>query len=238
MATAELLPLTTAWLQEGLWLKDMTIRLAGAALVGSYIEARNACHNLRWQRPGGRALTLTQEERRRSARRAELHQACFAPLVDALNSGRIVAVRPDGGISEFVRLMPPATGWRFRVFDLEKSLIFDPKRSAQSLFVLFMFADREPALALEPVEMVDPVVKVDQRQLRSTKAWLTSAVQNIPPDDRKHGWKKRYAQKLAAKMAQDAKSDKSLKSLSWTSISARLTEYELWPNATQHDHDR
>jgi hypothetical protein len=238
MATAELLPITTAWLQEGLRLKDMTTHLAGAAPVESYIEARNACHNLPWQRPGGRALTLTTEERRRSARREELHQACFAPLVGALNSGRIIAVRPDADISKFVRLLPPATGWRFRVFDLEKSLIFDPKRSAQLLFVLFMFADREPALAREPVEMVGPVEKADQQRTRSSKAWLTSAVQTIPLDDHKHGCKKRYAKKLAAKMAQDAKSDKSLKPSSWTSISARLTECELWPSAKQHDHDR
>jgi len=238
MATAELALTTTVWLQEGLWLEDMTIRLAGAALVGSYIEARNGCRNLPWQRPGGRALALTPEERRQSTRREELHQACFAPLVDALNSGRIIAVRPDGGISEFVRLLPPATGWQFRVFDLEKSLIFDPKRSFGSLFVLFMFADQEPAVVLEPVETVGPVEKkVDQQQTRSSKAWLTSAVKNIPPDDHEHGWKKRYAQKLAAVMAQEAKSDKNLKPLSWTSISARLTEHKLWPNAKQHDRD-
>ena len=40
-----------------------------------------------------------------------------------------------------------------------------------------------------------------------------------------------YAQKLAAIMAREAKTDKDLKQLSWTSISARLTENKLWPNA-------
>jgi hypothetical protein len=175
---------------------------------------------------------------RRSARRDELHQACVTPLVDALNCGRIIAVGPDVSISGFVRLLPPATGWRFRVFDLDKSLIFDPKRTAQSLFVLFMFADRVLGSALKPVTIVSPVEAIDHRRQssRPNKAWLTSAVK-IPPDDRKHGWKKRYAMKLAAMMAQEAKSDKNIKPLAWTSISTRLTEYELWPNAKQHDHD-
>jgi hypothetical protein len=231
MATAECLSITTAWLQEGLRLKDMTIRLAGASLVESYIEARNTCRNLPWQGPGGWALTT--EERRRSARREELHQACFTPLVDALNSGRIIAARPDNNTSEFVCLLPPATGWRFRVFDLGKSLICDPKRSAQSLFVLFMFADRLLALTPKPVTIVSPVEAIDQRRpdSRANKTWLMSAVQNIPPDDRKHGWKRRYARKLAAVMAEEVKTNKNLKPLVWASINARLSERKLWPNA-------
>ena len=244
MAT-ELALTTTVWLQDGFRLKEMIAHLAGATLVEPYIEARNACRNLPWQRPGGRALTLSPEERRRSARRGELHQACFAPLVDALNSGRIIAARPDNNTSEFVHLLPPATGWRFRVFDLEKSLIFDPKMSAQSLFVLFTFADREPALVREQVPIVAPVGTTDQQQLYSrsskaktkTKTWLKSAVQNIPPDDHRHGWKQRYAQKLEGIMDGEAKTNKNSTPLAWTSINARLNEHKLWPNAKQHDHN-
>jgi len=229
-ATAELLSNTTAWLQEGLWLKDMMIRLAGAAPVESYIETRSACRNLPWRPPGGRVSS--PEEMRRIARHEEQHRACFTPLVDALNSGRVIAVRPDSNTSEFVRLLPPATGWRFRVFDLEKSLIFDPKRSAQSLFVLFMFVDRVPASAPKPATIVSPVETLDQRRQSSrSKAWLTSTVVKIPPDDFKHGWKRRYARKLAAVMSRESKTDKNLKPLAWTSIYTRLTEHELWPNA-------
>ena len=165
MATAELLPITTMWLQDGLRLKDIIIRLAGTALTKSYIEARNACRNLPRQGRTGRALT--PEEMRRSARREELHQACVAPLVDALNCGRTIAARPDLNTSEFVRLLPPATGWRFRVYDLEKSLIFDPKRLDQSLFVLFMFADQVLTLALKPATIVNTVETIDQRRQSS-----------------------------------------------------------------------
>ncbi len=234
MTTTELALSTTAWLQEGLWLKDIIVRLGGPAIVQSYIEARAACRNLPWQRSGGRIPT--EEERRRGEQCDELHQACVAPLVDALNSGQIIAVRPDGSISGFVRLLPPAAGWRFRIFDLNKSLIFDPKSSACSLFVLFMFADRE-ATTLEPAT-VSLVENIDgQQSAHSTKTWLTSAIRNIPPDDRKHGWKRRYARKLADAMAEEAKTNKNLKPLIWTSISTRLNEHKLWPGGHQHDHD-
>ena len=170
---------TTAWLQEGLWLKEMIIRLAGASLVASYIEARDACRRLPWRRPGSTA-PIPAEEWRVRRRHDELHKACVTPLVDALNRGRVIAVRPDYNTSRFVRLLPPATGWRFEVFDVEKSLIFNPKKCAdQALFVLFMFADQEPAVALEPASIVAPVETTDQqRQFSrlSSKAWLTSAV--------------------------------------------------------------
>jgi hypothetical protein len=233
MITSELTITTTVWLQEGLRLREILVRLAGAALLESYIEARRAFRSLPWRRPGSTA-PITAEEWRRSARHDELHLACVTPLVDALNSGRVIAVRGDYNTSQFVRLLPPATGWRFHIFDLDKSLIFHPRNLAQSLFVLFMFADREPAVALEPATIVVPIGTTDQRRQSSRssgKAWLASAVQRIPPDDRKHGWRRRYAKKLAAIMAEEARTDKNLKPLRWTSIVARLSEHSLWPNA-------
>ena len=162
-----------------------------------------------------------------------MHKACVTPLVDALNRGRVIAARPDYGPSKFIRLLPPATGWRFRIFDFEKSLIFNPKKCDQPLFVLFTFADQELALALEPQTIVAPIDPTDQRRpssRSSSKSWLTWAVANIPPDDRKHGWKRRYAKKLAATMAQQAKTNRNIKPLAWTSIYARLSEHKLWPN--------
>ena len=55
-------------------------------------------------------------------------------------------------------------------------------------------------------------------------------MRNVSPDDRKHGWKKRYATKLLAKMDADAKSNKKIKPpQQYTSIAARLNEYSLWP---------
>jgi hypothetical protein len=218
----------TAWLQNGLWLKDAIVRLAGTTPVGSYSDARAACRNLPWQGRGGR--TLTPEERQRSAQRDELHDACVAPLIDALNKGRVIAVRPDFNSSQFVRLLPPATGWRLQIFDLEKSLIFDPKSSSRSLFVLFMVADREPAVT-QPVTTAGPA----DATFRSSKSWLTWAVANLPPDDWKRGWKGRYAKKLAVRMAEDAKTHKKIKPLDWTSIRARLNEHKLWPDPKQHD---
>jgi hypothetical protein len=56
-------------------------------------------------------------------------------------------------------------------------------------------------------------------------------VQNIPPDDRAHGWKRRYARKLAAMMAEEARTNKEIKPLGWASIQARLSEQAFWPNA-------
>ena len=166
-----------------------------------------------------------------------MHKACVTPLVNALNVGRIIAVRPDYDIARFVRLMPPATGWCLRIFDVEKSLIFNPTKWDQPLFVLFMFADREPEVALQQqMATVGPVETTYQRRQssRSSKSWLTSAVVNIPPDDQKRGWKRRFAKKLAAVMAEEAKTNGNIKPLEWTSINARLSEHKLWPGPKQH----
>ncbi len=221
---------TTAWLQEGLWLKDIIVRLAGPTLVQSYIETRDACRHLPWPYSGGRPLA--PEKVQRSARRDELYQACIAPLVEAFNSGRIIAARPDHCSSKFVPMLPPATGWDFRVFDLEKSLICHPQKAYGSLFVLFRFADRKPVMKLEPVKNVGPNETTGPRRessRSSTKEWLMSAVQKFPPDDRKHGWKKHYTKKLAAIMVEEAKTNKKLKPCTSESIAARLNEYDLWP---------
>lgn len=220
---------TTVWLQEAVRLQDMIMHFVDAGLVEAYVEARDAFRSLPSRRPGS-TTPITAEEWRRSRRHDELHHACVTPLVDALNRGRIIAARPDHASSKFVRLLPPCTGWRFRVFNLEKSLIFDPTKSAQSLFVLFMFADREPAVAVEPAEIVETAGQRPQSS-RSSKTWLISAVQNIPPDDRAHGWKRRYARKLAAMMAEEARTNKKIKPLGWASIQARLSEQAFWPNA-------
>jgi hypothetical protein len=222
---------TTVWLQQGLWLKDMIMRLVDPGLVASYIEARDACRRLPWRQPGSTA-PIPAEEWRVRRRHDELHKGCVTPLVDALNRGRVIAVRPDYNTSRFVRLLPPATGWRLRIFDLEKSLIFNPKKWDQALFVLFVFADWQPAVALQQQRAtVCPVETTYQRRQssRSSKSWLTSAVVNIPPDDQKRGWKRRYAKKLTAAMAEAAKKDENLKPLHWTSIVARLSEHKLWP---------
>ena len=231
MEETEIADTTTAWLQEGLWLKEILIRLAGASLVASYIEAGDAFRRLPWRRPGS-TVSTTPEEWRVTRRYDELHRACVTPLVDALNRGRVVAARPDYGSSKFVRLLPPATGWCFRVCDLEKSLILDPKKWDQSLFVLFMSADRETAVAQQLVTTTGPAETTSltrQSSRSSGKTWLELAVQRIPPDDRKHGWKRRYARKLAAIMAEEAKTNKNLKPLASNSIVARLNEHKLGP---------
>ena len=100
MEETELSFTTTAWLQEGLWLKEMVIRLAGASLVASFIEAGDAFRRLPWRCPGSTAPT-TPEECRVRRRHDELHKACVTPLVNALNgwsgssrSGRIMTL-PD-----------------------------------------------------------------------------------------------------------------------------------------------
>ena len=78
---------------------------------------------------------------------------------------------------------------------------------------------------ITPTELVPQTVTI-----RSNKQWLEWAVQNVSSDDRKHGWKKRYATKLLAKMDADAKSNKKIKPpQQYTSIAARLNEYSLWP---------
>jgi hypothetical protein len=227
----ELSSTTTAWLQEGLWLKDVIMRLVDPGLVVSYIEARDACLRLPWRRPGSTGSMMPEEWRVRR-RHGESHKACVTPLVDALNRGRIIAARPDYCSSKFFRLLPPATGWDFRVFDSEKSLIFDPKRSYGSLFVLFMCEGQRSAVALEPATIIAPIDPTDQRRpssRSSSKKWLTSAVQRIPPDDRRRGWKRRYAKKLATIMVEEATINKALKPLLSTSIGARLGEHKLWP---------
>ena len=228
---AEISSTTTVWLQEAVRLQDMIMHFVDAGLVGSYIDARDAFRRLPWRCPGSTVSTTPEEWRRRS-RHDELHKACVTPLVDALNWGRIIAARPDYGSSKFIRLLPPGTGWCFRVYDLDKSLIFDPKKWDHSLFVLFMFADREPAVALEPAKNVGPIeTTVPERQFSrlSTKMWLESAVRRIPPDDRRRGWKRRYAKNLAAIMAEEAKTNRGLKPSASTSIVTRLGEHKLWP---------
>ena len=78
-----------------------------------------------------------------------------------------------------------------------------------------------------PSELVFQTVAI-----RSNKDWLQWAVQNVPPDDRRHGWKKRYAQKLASAMRKDAQTNSHIRPLPWESIRSRLTEIG-WPET--HD---
>jgi hypothetical protein len=235
MVITELTLPTTVWLQKGLRLKPLLVELAGTPLVESYVEVQKAFRSLPYRRPGSRPSN--REEWQLRTLYDERHQSCVAPLVNALNSGRIIAVRPDYNRSEFVPLLPPAVGWCFRICDLEQSLIFDPRKLDQALFVLFMVADREPAQTLQPVTTAGPAETTFQsrQSSRPTKSWLKWAVANIPPDDWERGWKKRYAQKLATMTTEEVKTNKNIKPLEWTSISARLTEHKLWPILKQHD---
>ncbi len=76
----------------------------------------------------------------------------------------------------------------------------------------------EPAAGRQPAPASEPAI-------RSNREWFELvAMKSIPPDHRKHGWKRTYAQKLELALAEAAKTNPKLKPQPWTSILTRLGE--------------
>jgi hypothetical protein len=182
-------------------------------------------------------------ERQLSARIAFVREerATFPPFLELLSVGALViAVRPLATLgAQLQPLRPDETSQlSIAVHPLKNSLVLYGPHT-EELYAVVWSAEAAPQCfddlqikqlpsrpaTTKPAELVPQTVTI-----RSNKDWLEWAVRNVSPDDRKHGWKKRYATKLLAKMKTDAKSNKKIKPpQQYTSIAARLNEYSLWP---------
>jgi hypothetical protein len=159
------------WPPEGLTLRAAIERLAGTAALAAYVAARDARHDIPLQIAGARPLSA-DEERRDAARRA-LRLACLDPVVDAWNSGTLTVMGRRGDpLAQAVAIPAPATGWRLRVADLDRSTIRDPAARAKLIFdVRFWPRGAAPLPAPSPVAIVEPVaVNVMSARLPTVEA--------------------------------------------------------------------
>jgi hypothetical protein len=90
-----------SWPLDGLRIKDAAIRVGGSTLWGAF---DTACRERQPFLPA---------------------QAAFlAPLLSAWDSGQLVAKgRREDPLAAPVEIPPPVTGWRFRIVDLDRSII-------------------------------------------------------------------------------------------------------------------
>ena len=214
---------TADWPQEGLPREKAAIRMAGTTLWQTWQQAKAACPP-RWRQLAS-DTPLTEDEQRNLNAVKQTREAFYAPLINATNSGVLVAKgRPKNDPFVYRAIPPPLpTNW-----ETIPDLLFWPKKLApQDSAFPFKVTELPSRQATAPKQSETPP---QTATIRSNKEWFEWAKQNILPDDAnaEHGWKKRYAEKLADRMKADATSNKKIKPVPSASIAARLREIG-WP---------
>jgi hypothetical protein len=161
MAIAETSSIIAPLPREGLSLKATITYFVGPDLLAAYFAARDACRGFPLQIAGSRSLTA--DEQRQSAQRDELWQACITPPLEAWNSNKLDAAGSRGDQLAKPELIPPParTAWNFRVLDLDRSIIRDPKGGKIFGFRFFEHG-MGPVASPSPVSIVGLVEVIDR----------------------------------------------------------------------------
>ena len=233
-----------AWPVEGRTLGEIVKRLVGPEAWQhlTAITAERAAPWLGYFRITDRADVLAQYG---DSHVAAAVRDCL-PLLDAWNSGAIIAKARESAFGSLVDIPSPVTtGYILTIDNFEYSRIVDPSSIPQRMYSADELWQR-PAFTVrrfydlrfwprEVNEVADEMQsETVQTAIRSNKAWYAWAVKNVPADRdlREYGAKKAHAQKLAARMKFDARTNKSIKPRSAKTIAARFNADDLWPKKT------
>jgi hypothetical protein len=162
-------------------------------------------------------------------------RARFPPFLRLLANGEWVArIRPWANVSAPFRLLQPEEVSQLSVVVHRDACSLELQGpDGRRLFALCYPKHIVPLGEIANSDVDKSENMPQTTAIRSNKDWLQWAVSNIPPDDCKHGWKKRYTEKLADRMQADAKINKKVKPLPAASIAARLNDHCLWPKVNE-----
>jgi hypothetical protein len=259
MANDDTPSIIASWPPEGLTLElavertigSLTPLYAAAAayrdigIIGSGFRARHPQNN------SGDLPLYFEDKLRAEIILERVQNEIFSPFRTLLTTGElVVAIRPISDLGAPLQLLrtDETSQLTIKMHHSQNSLTLCGP-DAKELYGLFWPKDiahmipRRSALRVEIAAFPSqPAAGATQSEaapqidtIQSNKGWFEWAVRNVPPDDFKHGSKKRYAKKLEGILAQDAKKNEKLKPSRWTSIYTRLTEQNLWPKPQTHE---